>query len=145
VGVLGVPVALLGTESQLAAVMGVELLDYRARLLASVPAGSQFVNVSLAELFEDLDRVANAATGEVCVLVSNFDLALGRLRTDERTILWRTLLTDFPNKTRALILCVPRHEGGIFVFPDVDLRRMWQESERYADWPDGRGDGQQPC
>lgn len=145
VGVLGVPVRALGAERQLAAALGVELLDYRLRLLATVPEASQFVNLTLAALVEDLDCIANTATGEICVMVSNFDLALARLRTEERTILWRTLLMDFPHKTRALVLCVPIHEDGTFVFPDSELRRVWQESERYANWPDSRSDGQKPC
>ncbi len=145
VGVLGVPVPLLGTESQIAAALGVELLDYRERLLASVPKNSQFVNVTVVSVFDDLERIANTATGESCVLISNFDLALGRLGTDERTTLWRTLMTAFPNRTRAVVLCVPLHEDCAFAFPDLDLRRMWRDSERYANWPDGRGDGQEPC
>ena len=145
VGVLGLPAPALGSERQIAAALDVEFTDYRERLLASAPAGSRFLHLSAATLFDDLDRLANAASGESCVLVGNFDVAVGRLGTAERTGLWNTLLTGFPHRTRALILCVPMHEDARLIFPDSETRRLWQESLRYAKWPDGRGDGQQAC
>jgi hypothetical protein len=145
VGVLGLPTQCLGAEVQIAAALGLEYLDYRERLLASIPLGSKFLNITVESLFEDLDRVANLATGESCVLVGNFDLALLRLGTEDRTTLWRTLLTSFPNKSRALVLCVPNYEEGLFLFPDAEMKQVWQGSERYANWIDSREDGHQLC
>lgn len=136
-GVLSLATAALGTEPQIAATLGVEYLDYGGRLKALVPADSKFVNLDLPRLVEDLDALANAKTGETCVLVANFDLAVARLKTDEARTLWQALLTDFPHKTRALLFCVPGHADGSFCFPDSRVRALWRESERFAEWNQG--------
>ena len=133
-GVLSLPTATLGEEREIAAALGVECLDYQQRLVSLVSPNSKFLNLSLPRLVEDLDDIANAHTGEICVLVSNFDIALARLRTEECRALWQTLLSDFPNKTRALLFCVPAHADGSFSFPDLGIRLKWQESNRFAEW-----------
>ncbi len=136
-GVLSLATAALGSESEIAAALGVEYLDYGVRLKALVPADSKFVSVDLPRLVEDLDALANAKTGETCVLVANFDLAVTRLKTDEARVLWQALLADFPHKTRALLFCVPDHAEGSFCFPDSKIRALWRESGRFAEWNQG--------
>ena len=133
-GVLGLPQTAFDHEAEIAASLGVELLDYRERLLAGVPTGSRFVHVSVSGLIEDLDRLANASTGESCVLLAGFDVAAAKLASEERTQLWRVLFSDFPHKKRRLIFCVPNHGDGRFTFPNSESKQMWRESERYADW-----------
>ena len=136
-GVLSLPTPVLGTEAQIAAALGIEHLDYTGRLRALVPPDSHFVNLDLPRLVEDLDALANAKTGQICVLVANFDLAVARLKTDEARTLWQALLTDFPHKTRALLFCVPGHAEGSFCFPDSRVRTLWRESGRFAEWNQG--------
>jgi hypothetical protein len=133
-GVLSVPISALGKEPQIAAALGIEHLDYTRRLNALVPPGSQFLNLSLHRLLEDLDELANARTGETCVLVANFDLAVASLKTVDTHVLWQTLLTDFPHRTRALLFCVPGHAEGFFIFTDSRIRTLWRESVRFAEW-----------
>jgi hypothetical protein len=133
-GVLSLPTSVLGTESKIAVALDIEFLDYRERLKALVPPHSKYLNLTLTRLVEDLDDIANAKTGEICVLIANFDIAFARLRTEEIRRLWETLLTDFPHKTRALLLCVPAHADGSFSFPDSGIRTKWRESDRFAEW-----------
>jgi hypothetical protein len=136
-GILSLATGALGTESQIAAALGIEHLDYVDRLKALVPADSKFVNVNLPRLMEDLDALANAMTGETCVLVANFDLAVAGLKTDEVRALWQALLTDFPHRTRAILFCVPGHAEGSFSFPDSRILALWRESGRFAEWNHG--------
>ena len=139
-GVLSLPDRALGSESEIAAALSVEMLDYREYLLSRVTTGARYLNLTLSRVFDDLDDIANAKTGESCVLIGNFDVAVARLRSDERTVLWRNLLTDFPHRTRALLLCIPSHNDESFAFPDSNIRRMWYESKRFAVWQiDPRG------
>jgi len=133
-GVLCLQSAALGSESQIAAALDIGYLDYLERLKALVPPGSKYLNLTLARLVEDLDDIANAKTGEICVMIANFDLAMARLGTMDSMALWQTLLTDFPNKTRALLFCVPAHEDGSFSFPDSGIRAKWRDSDRFAEW-----------
>lgn len=133
-GVLGLPQVMFGREAEIAAILGLELMDYRERIIAHAPIESQYVSVTLTGLVEDLSSIANAKTGESCLLISEFDLAVMKLRSNERQILWTTLFSNFPHKTRALVLCVPNCNEGRFIFPDTISNRMWRESERYADW-----------
>jgi len=133
-GVLALGKEDLGRESEIAAALDVELVDYRTCLLARAPEGSKFLNLSLSSVLEGLDAIANATTGESCVLVADFDIAVAKLGTEDRLVLWRNLFTHFPYRTRALVLCVPAHREGRFSFPDVEVRQMWQESNRYATW-----------
>jgi len=136
-GVLSLATVALGSESEIAAALGVEHLDYGDRLKALVPADSKFVNLDLSRLVEDLDSLANARTGESCVLVANFDLAVARLKTDEARALWQSLLTDFPYRTRALLFCVPGHAEASFCFPDSRILALWRESGRFSEWNQG--------
>ena len=139
-GVLSLPEGALGAESEIAAALGVELLDYREHLLSCVTTGAKYLNLTLTRVFDDLDDIANTRTGETCVLIGNFDVAVARLQTDERTVLWRNLFTDYPHRTRALLLCIPSHNDESFSFPDSSIRRMWHESNRFAIWqPINRG------
>ena len=133
-GVLSLATPFFGTEAQIAAVLGVEYLDYRVRLQTLIPPDSSFVHLDLPRLIGDVDAIANSNTGETCVLVANFDLALARLATDDVRSLWRVLLTDFPHKTRALLFCVPSHAGASFCIPDTSLYSLWRESDRFAEW-----------
>ena len=136
-GVLSVPTAALGTEPQVAAALGIEYLDHSQRLRALVPPDSNFVSLDVARLVEDLDALANAKTGEMCVLVANFDLAIARLKTEEARSLWQALLTDFPHKTRALLFCVPGYAKGMFCFADSIIYGLWRESGRFSEWNQG--------
>jgi hypothetical protein len=133
-GVLGLPQSAFGQEAEIAASLDVELLDFRERMLAAVPTGSRFVHVSVSRVIEDLDGLANASTGESCVLLAGFDLAVAKLPSEEKRLLWHTLFSSFPHKKRSLILCVPNYGDGRFVLPDSESRQMWRGSERYADW-----------
>jgi hypothetical protein len=133
-GVLALSGMALGTEGQIAAVLGVELLDYRDVALSHVLQGSQYLNLTLSRVFDDLDELSNSTRGESCVLLANFDIAVTKLRSGERTDLWRRLFSDFPHRKRALVLCVPEHSDGRLIFQDSAVRHMWQESDRYAVW-----------
>ncbi len=133
-GLLFLPSDNFGKEPQIAAALEVEYCDYKTRLTSHVIPESSYVDITLPWLVEDLQSLANAKTGEICVLVANFDLAAARLTTDEANIFWNAFLVDFPHMTRALLICVPRHAEGSFCIPDSLVRAKWRESGRVADW-----------
>jgi hypothetical protein len=142
-GILAIPPKSLGAEPEIAAALDVELLDYPTHLLSRVSVGQQYLNLTLSRVFEDLDAIANSKSGESCVLVGSFDVAVSKLRTEERSILWRNLLIDFPYRTRALLLSIPAYNDESFAFPDANIRLMWLESERFSVWqPISRGSDQ---
>ena len=133
-GVLALDTCDLGRESEIAAQLGVEYLDYRIRLLSNAPDGSQFLGISLASIVQDLDAIGNELFGEVCVLLAHFDVAVSYLGSDERNNLWRRLFTDFPYRTRRLVFCVPAYQQASYTIPDLTVRKLWRESDRYAIW-----------
>lgn len=138
-GVLLMPSSALGAESEIAAALGVEFLDYGKRLLSMAAPESGFIHLTLDRLVCDLDDIANDQAGEACVLLANFDLAIAQLGIAETKTLWQNLLSDFPNKTRALVVCVPAHRDAHFAFPDSTIRQLWQDSGRFAVWQAGQG------
>ena len=125
----------IGTESQIAASLGVQHVDYREYLLQHAPADSQFLNLTLGRIVSQLDDIASASTGMDRALVSNFDLAAARLGSQQRASLWRTLFSDFSHRTKALIFSLPLHEDGQYIFSDLAVGRMWKDSERCSIWP----------
>lgn len=133
-GILALDVRDLGMESEIAAQLDVEFVDYRTRVLLRTPDGSKFLDLTLASILEDLDALGNEASGEVCVLLAHFDVAVSYLCSGERNHLWRRLLTDFPYRTRRLIFCVPAYQEARYTIPDLKVRELWRQSDRYARW-----------
>lgn len=129
-GILLLSKSLLDKQPDLAARLGIDTVDYAELLLAGLPEGTAFVNISdetevhrLHDLAEDRDR------GD-CLMVCNLDLALAKLDSSQRRNFWADLLERFPHRSRALILAIPSAAGHLMP-PDADLTK-WKESGRLA-------------
>lgn len=121
------PLPYLGKEEDEAARLGIDALDIRRPILAGLPAGARFTGLSVVSLVETLDGVAQARDGSDCVLVYNLDLALARLRRQERLDVWQSLFHEFGYRARALVLAMP-----------VNAEQLLPTSERMMAW---RNDG----
>ena len=135
-GIVLLPDSAFGYEADVAARLDVQHVDFTEHMIAQVPQGSQFVDLTLGRIFEYLDDIAESASGMNCVLVSGFDVAVMRLTSKERAELWRRLLTDFPYRKKGLLLGVPGHLDGVRVLQEETIRKDWQDAGRIARWPD---------
>ena len=126
-GILLIKPEQLGDEGHIALRLGIQLLDYTDYLLDRVPDGGTIVNLSLDTIVEDLDVISNRSTGMDCVLLSNFDIAVTKLTSGERSQLWKGLMGQFPNRRKGLIFCMPARTK--------ESEQEWSEfDERIVEW-----------
>jgi hypothetical protein len=133
-GILLLPVPALGQEANIAAQLDIQHVDFAASLLSRIPQGSNYVDVTLRTIIDDLDQIANAASGMDCVLVSQIDVAVTKLTFPDRARFWPRLLGDFPNRRKGLLLSVPDVPDGLEVLHDESIRRAWINADRVAKW-----------
>lgn len=117
----------LGYEAGLAVRLGVDAEDYVKVLLENLAPDARFVGIGDEEEEQRLHRIAQANGGPV-VLVYNFDVALTRMKWQQRERLWRHLFAHFPHRRRALLLAVP--EKAHELLPAGTDRRMWEKDGR---------------
>ena len=129
-GILLLDATHFGKEPDLATRLYIEPLDYARRIREELPEGATHVLLDATTEEERLDAIAVAATGYECVLIYNFDLALARLESNERTQLWKNLWASFSKKPRALLLAVPREAAHLL--PEGEDREHWIEGRRMA-------------
>jgi hypothetical protein len=133
-GLLLVPPNQLGDVLEIAARLGIDLVDYAQVILASLPPEAKRAGISIHAEQARLDEIANASTGTDAVLVAQFDLALARLPREDRGPLWRMLREGFAHRRRALILLMP--EGATRLLPEGSEWDAWQDGKRIAAWGD---------
>jgi hypothetical protein len=133
-GLLLVPPNQLGDVLEIAARLGVDLVDYAQVILASLPPEAKWAGITLDAEQARLDEIANAPSGNDVVLVAQFDLALARLPIADRGPLWRVLREGFAHRRRALILVMP--EGATRLLPEGSEWDAWQDGKRIATWGD---------
>ncbi len=124
------PLQYLGKEEDEAARLGIDALDIRRPILAGLPPDARFTGLSVVNLVEILDSVAQARDGNDCVLVYNLDLALARLRRQERLAVWQNLFVDFGYRARALLLTMPANADHLL--PTSESMMAWRNDRRLA-------------
>jgi hypothetical protein len=129
-GVLLLDATHFGKEPDLATQLDIEPFDYARRIREELPAGATHVSLDATTEEERLDAIAVSVTGYDCVLIYNFDLALARLESNERTQLWNNLWASFSKKPRALLLAVPCEAAHLL--PAGEDRERWIEGRRMA-------------
>ena len=136
--ILALPQYVYGLEKQIAALLNIDTLDYPEYLLKHTPVTTNYLELSESRIYDDLNDIANAISGEICMLITNFDIAILKLPSKMRINLWRLLFQDYPYRKRSLVLCIPQHDEGRYTIPDAKIRTMWIESDRYAVWQNKR-------
>ncbi|MFN3332565.1 MAG: hypothetical protein ACK47M_08650 [Caldilinea sp.] len=124
------PLHYLGKEEDEAARLGIDALDIRRPILADLPPGARFIGLSVVSLVEILDGIAQARDGSDCVLVYNLDLALARLRRQERLEVWQNLFGTFGYRARALLLTMPANADHLL--PTSESMMAWRNDRRLA-------------
>lgn len=124
------PGRFLGKEEDEAARLGLDALDIRRPILASLPEGARFVGLNAASLVETLDSIGQARSGSDCVLVYNLDLLLARLPRQERLEVWQSLYGAFGNRARALLLTMPASADNLL--PTTEMLAAWRRDGRLA-------------
>jgi hypothetical protein len=133
-GILLVPHNKLGQEANIAARSGVELVDYSQCILASLPAGTAYVDINGASEFARLNRLATKRGGADCLLIANFDLALAKLGWLERQSLWSAIFEKLSNRDKALMIAMPEEAENLL--PSADNLDRWKQTGRIAAVPD---------
>ncbi len=133
-GILLIPSTEHGHEADIAARLNIEHVDFVTCLLGKVPNDSDYVNVSLGGIIEELDQITNARSGMDCVLVSQIDVAATKLTYPDRARLWPRLLGDFPNRRKGLLLTVTDISEGSELLQDRSMLEAWLNADRIAKW-----------
>jgi len=126
-GILLLPKKLLGQEANIAARLGMDAVDYREVLVASLPSGTSFVDIDQDTEFARLDHLTTDVAGSPCFLVCNMDLALAKLDHSARGQFWDAFLHKLSRRPRAPILAMP--DSAEHLLPKLDL---WDREERIA-------------
>lgn len=130
-GILLVPSASLGNEPELAARVGVEAVDWRARKLTRVGSDSRYLGLSSETVMRDLQElVDDVDLGGNCLLIYDMDLILSALRYDERLRTWAALFSTFKQR-RGLLFSLPARATNLL---PVTERRAWEKDGRLAIW-----------
>lgn len=104
--VLASPSALVDLPN-IAARHGIDALDYAELILKELPPQTQFVALTADSEEARLRRIASADAGTSVVLLTQFDVALARLGTQERERLWQTILQYLTQTRRGLLIALP--------------------------------------
>jgi hypothetical protein len=129
-GIWLMPVNMLGKEPNHAARLNLDAVDIRATLLESLPEDTRFLDLSGDKVVQLLDHICEHDKGSSCLLVSNVDLLLARLRLQERVYVWGQLYNAFPHRKRALVIVMP--EGADHLLPGLAALKSWNSDKRLA-------------
>lgn len=101
-------VAQLGQLSDQAARLVIHLVDVRQPLLSTLAPDQRFLRLSAKEFITALDTLCHNDQLGDCLLVTNCDLILAGLSSQERKGAWETLYREFVHRPRALLIPMPR-------------------------------------
>lgn len=135
-GLVLVPRELLGRESELAAIVWADPLDWVEWKLEHLDPGCRFLSLSHEALVGDVSLIASEATPGSCVLAYNGDVLLSGMPADERAFFWRFLRTAL-RPTNAVIVALPA--GAANLLPHKEAT-AWIGAGRLAEWGEGGRD-----
>nr|PZN76688.1 MAG: hypothetical protein DIU57_17175 [Pseudomonadota bacterium] len=135
-GVLLVPADRLADTPNLAARLGVDLLDVVEWKLSRIVPGTRFLRLDADRFLADLDAIAQGNWTTGCVLVLNTDVLLANLEDDQRDRAWLFLLHSFKRRAHALILVLPAQATHLF---PLGQRKRWEDVGRVAEVGAGGG------
>jgi|SRR5579872_2805648 len=126
-----------GRETEIAARLGVDAVDYAQVLRESLPPGASFPDIGSEREEARLDALCDRADLGDCVLVYNLHSALEQVHLQDRARFWTNLRDWFPHRRRALLLAMPL-EAEQFL-PGGEERETWHEGNRIAGTADEVG------
>ena len=129
-GILLIPPDTLDKQPDMAARLGIDTVDYVQLLLAGLPEGTAFVNISDETEGQRLHDLSVDRKNADCLMVCNLDLALAKLDSTQRKAFWAGLFDRFPHRPCALILAMPSTARHLMP-PDTEIAK-WKESGRLA-------------
>ena len=109
-----------------ALVHSIGLRDYVRLLLEELNPATRYVNLDADTERDRLIRLSEIPDPLRCVLVTEFDIALARMKFEERTRLWNNLLHHFPHRQTTLLLAIPANAS--YLLPDADALTLWTEA-----------------
>lgn len=133
-GLLLLPSAWLGRESEAAVRLAIGYGDLQVAALASVAPGQKYLGLSWSGLIDGhispLLRDSRPDGG--CLLASNVDILLSALKPTDRGNFWRFLREDF-RPSWGLILTLPETTRRLIT--DEEIGR-WAADRRLTCWPE---------
>lgn len=136
VGKLRCPVGLLlfkagdfGTVAEVAARSGANVVDFREFARQRI-GGSRYVGFTPDTLLTTLREIQNCGEPRKWI-VTNFDLAIARLKLADRLRLWSALVSQVtPNSKTAIVLAMPDEETAVHLLPSAETLKEWLQTSR---------------
>lgn len=128
IGLWRVPLAIIGTEREIAINLGIQPIDFSEYYLDRLPHGTKMVKVDSTKVLDSIDSITSSVGPSDCVLIYNFDLLLAKLKVEEIQQVWGDLFNHLPNRLRAILIMVP--ETAIQQLPSETLLEKWEKEDR---------------
>lgn len=128
IGLWRVPLAIIGTEQEIAINLGIQAIDFGKYYLDRLPHGTKMVKVDSSKVLDSIDSIASSVGPNDCVLIFNFDLMLAKLKIEERQQVWGDLFNHLPNRLRATLIMIP--ETALQQLPSETLLEKWEKEDR---------------
>ena len=128
IGVWHMPLACVGQERDVAALLGVEAVDVRDPIRQQLPEGTRFVRLTVEKTLETLHVIATTQGITDCAFVYNMDLLLTGLSREDRQRFWESLFDGLPYRSRALLMAIPETAHSVLL-PDR-WREAWRRDGR---------------
>lgn len=129
VGLLLIRAENIGTVAEVAARCSANIVDLRdfARLRMS---GSRYVGFKPNTLFAIIRDIQNSGEPRKWI-VTNFDLAISRLKLADRVNFWSALLSQVtPNSKSTVIIAMPNEETAGHLLPSTETLKEWLQTGR---------------
>ena len=128
IGLWRVPLAIIGTEREIAINLGIQPIDFSKYYLDRLPHDTKMVKVDSTKVLDSFDSITSSVGPSDCVLIYNFDLLLAKLKVEEIQQVWGVLFNHLPNRLRAILIMVP--ETAIQQLPSETLLEKWEKEGR---------------
>jgi hypothetical protein len=118
-----------GAVAEVAARSGANIVDFR-QFARQRMAGSRYVGFTPDTLLTTLREIQNCGEPRKWV-VTNFDLAIARLKLADRTRLWSALVSQVtPNSKTTIVLAMPDEETAVHLLPPGQILKDWIQTGR---------------
>ena len=118
-----------GTVAEVAARSGANVVDFRQFARQRI-GGSRYVGFTPDTVLTTLREIQNCGEPRKWI-VTNFDLAIARLKLAHRTSLWSSLISQVtPNSKTAMVLAMPDEDTAVHLLPSGETLKEWIQTSR---------------